>query len=150
MLVAPGPYLCAETQAGGLPLWLIAKNIRIRHSISNFLRSFDPEYSKYSLEWYRHILPIFEKHQVTFKSNGCILALQIENEYFENLYVPLGLADEMRLLAKAARDLGITVPFFTNDGWEAGSYVAYPDDHRKYGLTTFGLDLVQLINSVWF
>ena len=31
----------------------------------------------------------------------------------------------MRNLSKIARDLGITVPLFTNDAWEEGSFVVF-------------------------
>lgn len=47
----------------------------------------------------------------------------------------------MRYLAKAARDFGITVPLFTNDGWEEGSFIARPEGHTILGKETFGLDL---------
>ncbi|RKO84449.1 glycoside hydrolase superfamily, partial [Blyttiomyces helicus] len=49
VLVAPGPYICAETQGGGIPQWVVAKrDVRIRHSVTNFWRRYDPEYSRYS------------------------------------------------------------------------------------------------------
>ncbi|KAH6581194.1 hypothetical protein BASA60_002578 [Batrachochytrium salamandrivorans] len=143
VLVAPGPYICAETQGGGIPQWLVAKrDVRIRHSSMSLLRTYDPEYSKYCAEWFNAILPIFEKHQVTTNPQGCILALQIENENFELLKgIPLGLADDMRFLAKVSREAGMTVPLFTNDGWEEGSFVAQKDSHRSAGRPTFGIDI---------
>lgn len=39
------------------------------------------------------------------------------------LILSLGLADDMKNLCKVARDMGITVPFFTNDAWEEGSFI---------------------------
>ncbi|KAI8892249.1 glycoside hydrolase superfamily [Globomyces pollinis-pini] len=143
VLAAPGPYICAETQGGGIPPWLIAKkDVRIRHNVTSFIKSFDKEYSRYCQQWFSEILPIIVRHQVTTKPNGCVLALQIENESFESLFgFPLGLADDMRVLSKTARDLGITVPLFTNDAWEVGSFVAYPESHKVFGRETFGLDL---------
>lgn len=78
-------------------------------------RTFDPEYSKYCLEWFSAILPLLAPHQITVNPKGCLLGLQIENEAFETMKgIPIGLADDMRVLAKGARDLGITVPLFTN------------------------------------
>ncbi|KAJ3297264.1 hypothetical protein HK104_000691 [Borealophlyctis nickersoniae] len=144
VLAAPGPYICAETQAGGIPQWVVAKrDVRIRHSVVTFFRSYDSKYSNHSAQWLSAILPILARHQITSRpSNGCLLALQLENENFEAVKgFPIGLHDEMRHLAKTARDLGMTVPFFTNDGWEAGSFIARPDSHRKFGKPTFGLDL---------
>ena len=46
--------------------------------------------------------------------------MQIENEMFERLgYYVVGLHDDMRILAKCARECNITVPFFTNDAFES-------------------------------
>ncbi|KAI8855335.1 hypothetical protein BC829DRAFT_428905 [Chytridium lagenaria] len=85
-----GPYICAETQAGGIPNWLVAKrHVRIRHSSATFFKKYDPEYSKYCREWLHAILPILARHQITNSGlspsgrPGCLLALQIENENFE-------------------------------------------------------------------
>ncbi|KAJ3268212.1 hypothetical protein HDV01_003263 [Terramyces sp. JEL0728] len=144
VLCAPGPYICAETQGGGHPSWLIAKrHVRIRHSLVSFFRLYDQEYSNYCQEWFRNILPIIQRHQVTSKPKGCVLAVQIENETFELIFgiIPLGLSDDMRVLAKCARDLGITVPLFTNDAWEAGSFIAYPEGKKIFGKDHFGIDL---------
>jgi hypothetical protein len=138
-----GPYLCGETQGGGIPAWLVAKrHIRIRHSVITFLRVFDSEYQRYCRQWFEAVCPILEKHQVTSKKNGCILGFQIENENFELFQgFPMGLADDMRSLCKSARDCGITVPLFSNDGWEAGSWVTRPDNYTIFGKKTFGIDL---------
>ena len=143
VLCAPGPYICAETQAGGHPIWLVAKrNVRIRHLVHTFYRSFDLEYSKYGKEWFSAILPILKRHQITEKKNGCVLALQIENENFEKLKsIPIGLMDDMRYLCKLSRDLGMTVPFFTNDAWESGSFVTKHESYREFGKEHFGVDL---------
>lgn len=84
VLAAPGPYICAETQGGGIPPWVISKrHVRIRHALFSFFRSYDEEYSRYCQEWLRNICPILARHQVTDKKNGCLLAFQIENESFE-------------------------------------------------------------------
>ena len=78
-------------------------------------RNFDAEYSKYCIEWFGAILPIIARHQITAKLRGCVLALQIENEAFETIKgIPIGLSDDMKTLAKSARDFGISVPLFTN------------------------------------
>ncbi|KAL2917651.1 hypothetical protein HK105_202938 [Polyrhizophydium stewartii] len=143
VLAAPGPYICAETQGGGIPQWVVAKrNVRIRHSSATMFRTYDPEFSALSAQWLNAILPIFVRHQITTNPRGCILALQIENESFELFKsIPLGLSDDMRHLAKTARDAGISVPLFTNDGWEEGSFVARDDSQLVLGKPTFGIDL---------
>lgn len=123
VLAAVGPYICAETQAGGFPIWLARnRKIRLRHSSFTLLRTYDEEFARYSREWYTAILAIISRHQVTEKPGGCVLALQIENEYFDYLFgiIPIGLHDEMRQLSLHARNCGMTVPFFTNDGFANG------------------------------
>ncbi|KAJ3206819.1 hypothetical protein HK099_000406 [Clydaea vesicula] len=139
-MAAPGPYICAETQGGGFPMWLLAKkDVRIRHSSSTFFKKYDQNFSKYCLQWYANILPILKKHQITEKKNGCVIALQIENEMFEQLfkYLPIGLSDEMRHLCEAARNFRMTVPFFTNDAFEEGSF---NPKSSKFGIDLYGFD----------
>lgn len=69
--------------------------------------------------------------------------LKIENEMFENIFsvIPIGLRNDMAYLTKCARDLGITVPLFTNDGFEEGSFnpTTKEGDGRRGG--RFGIDL---------
>ncbi|CAO3614951.1 unnamed protein product [Cunninghamella blakesleeana] len=146
VLAAPGPYICAETQAGGYPSWLVAKrHLRIRHNTIMLWRTYDAEFASYEIQWFSHVLPILAKHQITENNvhkRGCVLALQIDNELFETLatILPIGLRDQMRILSKAARDANITVPLFTNDGFEEGGWVPgkTPSFWSKH---PFGIDL---------
>ncbi|KAF9322828.1 hypothetical protein BGZ91_004019 [Linnemannia elongata] len=145
VLAAPGPYICAETQAGGFPIWLAAmRDIRLRHMKSNFWKTYDPEFMKYCVEYFENILPILGRHQITNGQGGCVLGLQIENESFQHVFhYPIGLHDDMRVLAKTARDCGITVPLFTNDGFEEGSFIVKDDPKRKkkdFGVDLYGFD----------
>lgn len=86
-----------ETQGGGFPIWLVAKrNIRLRHAKNTLWKSWDQQYAEYCREWFQAILPIFVPFQITNDpDHGFILALQIENELFENIggVLPIGLAD---------------------------------------------------------
>jgi beta-galactosidase GanA len=151
VLAAPGPYICAETQAGGYPLWLVAKReLNIRHNFIMLWRVYDPTFANYEIEWLNQILPIIGKHQITENKDGkkgCVLGVQIDNELFENMknLLPVGLHDQMRILAKAARDAGITVPLFSNDGFEEGGWVPRPElDNKKKSFwekSKFGIDL---------
>lgn len=149
VLAAPGPYICAETQAGGFPIWLAAKrDIRLRHMKTNFWKEYDPQFMDYCVEYFENILPILAKHQITNDDGGtgtgCVLALQIENESFQHVFgYPIGLHDDMRVLAKTARSCGITVPLFTNDGFEEGSFIVKDDPKRKkkdFGIDLYGFD----------
>ncbi|KAI9257668.1 glycoside hydrolase superfamily [Sporodiniella umbellata] len=160
VLAAPGPYICAETQAGGYPSWIPAKReLRVRHNHIMLWRSYDDAFAQYEIQWFQNILPILAKHQITDNSGakkGCVLAVQIDNELFENManLLPVGLHDQMRILAKAARDIGITVPLFSNDGFEEGSWVPRPELDKKkkrfWQKSKFGLDLYGLDKYVIF
>ncbi|KAF8937848.1 hypothetical protein BGZ58_002056 [Dissophora ornata] len=145
VLAAPGPYICAETQAGGFPIWLAAKReVRLRHMKTNLWKEYDPMFMEYCVEYFQHILPILAKHQITNESSGCVIGLQIENESFQHIFgYPIGLHDDMRVLAKTARDCAMTVPLFTNDGFEEGSFIVKDDPKRKkkdFGVDLYGFD----------
>ncbi|KAI9353561.1 hypothetical protein BDR26DRAFT_913835 [Obelidium mucronatum] len=160
LIAAPGPYICSETQGGGLPTWLLAdKSVRARHSRADFDKPFDLNYAVLCREWFQAILPILAAHQITAKPNGCVILLQIENENFESLKgFPIGSADDMRFLARVARDCGITVPLFHNDGFEEGSWISHHDttntstttSKTSTGKESFGLDLYAFDKYVVF
>ncbi|CAG8506615.1 5315_t:CDS:2 [Ambispora leptoticha] len=145
VLAAPGPYICAETQAGGFPFWLVAKKTRLRNMWFTGFKKYDAVFCEYEQQWFQNILPIIARHQITFKSNGCVIGVQIENELFEKIkgIYSFGLPDEMRFLCKVAREEGITVPLFTNDPYENGSWIARTESNLKKGFfnNSFGLDL---------
>ncbi|KAF9194149.1 hypothetical protein BGZ50_006628 [Haplosporangium sp. Z 11] len=145
VLAAPGPYICAETQAGGFPIWLAAKrNVRLRHMKTNLWKEYDPIFMAYCVEYFEQILPILARHQITNGNNGCVIALQIENESFQHIFgYPIGLHDDMKVLAMTARKCGMTVPLFTNDGFEQGSFIVKDDPKRKkreFGVDLYGVD----------
>lgn len=123
VFVAAGPYICAETNAGGYPGWLAAKkNIRIKH-FKGFLRQkYDHEYMKYCRRWFEEFIAIMRPHQLTENKAGCVVAFQIENEYGEKFLLYRGLKQYMHELVDIALENGVTVPTFHNDVWEMGSW----------------------------
>ncbi|MEM1695677.1 MAG: beta-galactosidase [Desulfurococcaceae archaeon] len=70
IVARPGPYICSEWDSGGHPNWLYAEKCR--------LRSLDPCYLSYTLEWYRAVMPIVAE----FAERGVVPVVQVENEYF--------------------------------------------------------------------
>jgi beta-galactosidase GanA/aryl-phospho-beta-D-glucosidase BglC (GH1 family) len=107
-----GPYMNAETDAGGLPGWLLTKQLSVRAQSWDGVSahpSYSPLYTQYSKEWYDHLLPILARHQVT--TGGPVILLSIENEYNQ----VQGSEQYMRDLISFARADGITVPIFHND-----------------------------------
>ncbi|MCD8915450.1 beta-galactosidase [Staphylococcus simulans] len=112
VIVRPSPYICAEWEFGGLPAWLLNKNVRVRSRDQNFL--------DYVARYYDRLFEILVPLQIDH--HGPILMMQVENEYGsygeDKVY--------LHALAELMRNRGVTVPLFTSDGsWqqclEAGS-----------------------------
>ena len=102
VIARPGPYINAEVDSGGFPLWFTTKKL---HN-----RSTDPEYLRYSDEWLTQIDRILARHQWT-GGRGTVIAYQIENEYY--IGTDEGRAYMDHLESKARTD-GITVPLVGN------------------------------------
>jgi len=145
-----GPYMNAEVDAGGLPGWVLTKQLFPRSQSwdgSNTHPDYSPLYSQYSKEWYDHLLPILARHQVT--AGRSVILLSIENEYSQDQ----GSDQYMHDLYSYARDDGITVPIFHNDYWFKGdwsklvdlyAYDSYPYGfdccHQWYDMHFHGID----------
>lgn len=78
VLLRPGPYVCAEVDAGGLPWWLhdpsvpgAGPDMKPRTSDPNFLSFID--------SWWGKLLPMMKPRLAV--NGGNILMVQIENEY---------------------------------------------------------------------
>ncbi len=108
VIARPGPYINAETDAGGLPDWLLTSNA--------VLRTNDPAYMSAVKEWFERIVPIIARHQL--HRGGTTIMFQVENE--------LGDGDPayMSALYEMTRNLGIDVPIFHNDSI---AYAQYPE-----------------------
>lgn len=101
-LIRPSPYICAEWEFGGLPAWLLTKNIRIRSSDSRFLT--------YVKRYYQYLGPILASHQLN--RGGNILMFQVENEYGS-----FGEdKDYLRALKRLMEKQNWDMPYFTSDG----------------------------------
>ena len=101
VIARPGPYINAETDAGGFPDWLLTQKGRARSS--------DADYTKSYKEWLDHIDPIIAKHQIT--NGGSVILYQIENEY-TGWHRDSQYMEDLKSKVKAD---GIDVPTFHND-----------------------------------
>lgn len=102
VIARPGPYINAEVDSGGFPLWLTNKPVKNR--------SPDPAYLKLADEWMTQIDRILARHQLS-DGRGSVIAYQIENEYYHG--TDDGRAYMQHLKDKARAD-GITVPLVGN------------------------------------
>ncbi|MGE7136724.1 beta-galactosidase [Luteibacter sp. NPDC031894] len=102
VIARPGPYINAETDAGGFPGWLV--------TTAGKPRSNSPEYTAAYREWMTQINRIIARHQVT-DGGGSVLLYQVENELYDE-------SDDtrhyMQDLEDKARADGITVPLTGN------------------------------------
>lgn len=102
-IVRPGPYICAEWDAGGLPVWLLAEQ-------SVPLRCADPGWLAAVERWFDELIPRIAARQST--RGGNVVMVQVENEY--------GSYGDDRAYLERVRDMvverGIEVPLFTSDG----------------------------------
>jgi hypothetical protein len=121
--IASGPYICAETTAGGYPNWFAWKrDIRVKHLKSSLRQKYDPKYTEYFKKWFEQFIPHVKHHQITEKSTGCVIGYQIENEYIEKIGIWKASTRYMKEIIQIVRDCGITVPTYHNDALEWNSW----------------------------
>jgi hypothetical protein len=126
-IVRVGPYVCAEWDSGGYPVWLKFKP-------PMKVRTADPEYLKWNDHWYDKILPIVAAHQI--HKGGNVIMVQLENEHPKGWGTVEGnpYFDHLRQKALA---LGIEVPhFFSGLNHGAGPWPGHPLAGRVAGRTT--------------
>ncbi|CAL9577519.1 glycoside hydrolase family 35 protein [Streptomyces sp. enrichment culture] len=102
-IVRPGPYICAEWDNGGLPVWLTGRpGMRVRCS--------HPPYLEEVARWFDELVPRIAALQAG--RGGPVVAVQIENEYGshgdDRAYV--------RRLRDALVERGIGELLYTADG----------------------------------
>jgi beta-galactosidase len=101
-IVRAGPYVCAEWDSGGYPVWLKFKPpMRVRTA--------DPQWLKWNDHWYDKILPIVAAHQI--HKGGNVIMVQLENEH-PNGWGTVNGDPYFDHLRKKAIELGVEVPYF--------------------------------------
>jgi beta-galactosidase len=103
VLFRPGPYVCAEWDFGGLPVWLLKiPDIKIRCMDKRYIAAVTKYINRLSIE----LKPLL----VT--NGGPVLMVQVENEYGsygnDKTYI--------KTLSKLWRSNGINTAFYTADG----------------------------------
>lgn len=110
VLFRPSPYMCSEWDLGGLPYWLLNKNLSVRTN--------DSEYMGYLRRYYEKLAPQFIPYLST--NGGPIIAVAVENEYGS-----FGDDDDyLKAVGDLLVELGVDVPLFTANGVEAAKITA--------------------------
>lgn len=111
IIIRPGPYVNAETNAGGFPLWLTTGEY-------GDLRDNDERYTAAWEPYWEEISGIIEPHLIT--NGGNVIMFQVENELsgqWKNIAkrtLNPTIANYMQALEDSARDSGIDVPLSHN------------------------------------
>ena len=117
VLARPGPYINAETDAGGFPDWLLTDApLRTDSPCTRACPSYG-SYLSQALDWLHRIDRILARHQLT-NGTGPIIGYQVENELQEP-----NTNQHMADLAGQIRSDGITVPVYVNDPGLNGNWV---------------------------
>lgn len=112
MIVRPGPYVNAEANAGGFPLWVTT-------GAYGDLRTDDEKYTAAWTPYWNNIASLVAPYLIT--NGGNVILFQIENELgaqWEDVATRtpnLPAANYMQLLQDKAREAGIDVPLTHND-----------------------------------
>ncbi len=103
-----GPYICAEVNYGGLPMWL-------RRDGYSKLRTADSEYLAAVTRWFEKLTPILQR--LSCRNGGPLFAVQIENEYGNVSHLHGAEESKAYLVAllKLVEQMGLGVPIFTCD-----------------------------------
>ncbi|KKY15881.1 putative beta-galactosidase e [Phaeomoniella chlamydospora] len=118
LIARPGPYINAETAAGGIPGWVLR--------INGTIRSMSQDYLDATKNYVSTIGQIIARAQIT--NGGPVILLQPENEYstwpgendttFPNDMNRLYMA----FVERQFRDTGIVVPYVVNDNKNLGYF----------------------------
>lgn len=125
IVLRPGPYINAETTAGGLALWSTSLvESTLRTNATDFRDAWMPYVEKISKDTVQN--------QVSH--GGPVIAVQIDNEYRQN---PIENAEYFVQLEDAYRDNGIVVPLTYNDPGEGENFINGTGAVDIYGLDSY-------------
>jgi len=125
IVLRPGPYINAETTAGGIAHWVTSE-------IAGELRTNATDFKEAWQQYVQGIIDVTVPNQVT--NGGPIIAVQIDNEYSQN---PIGRAEYFVELEAAYRDGGVVVPLTYNDPGQGRNFINGTGAVDIYGLDSY-------------
>ena len=137
-----GPYVCAEWNYGGLPVWL--------NSIPGMsLRSDSPVWEKEMERFVTDITKVMEKYLA--RNGGPIILAQIENEYYSTEYI-----DYINWCGELTAKLDLGIPWVMCNGLSANNTINScngnncQDYARSHSAKYPGQPLAWMENEGWF
>ncbi|XP_006462927.1 hypothetical protein AGABI2DRAFT_152299 [Agaricus bisporus var. bisporus H97] len=125
VVLRPGPYINAETTAGGIAHWATTE-------VAGTLRTND---SDWKAAWQPYIQGIIEATEANQISNGGpVIAVQIDNEYSQN---PISHAEYFVDLEDAYHNSDIVVPLTYNDPGMGRNFINGTGAVDLYGLDSY-------------
>ncbi|KAB8300901.1 hypothetical protein EYC80_002827 [Monilinia laxa] len=132
VIARAGPYINAETNAGGFALWGSDGSM-------GTLRTSNDTYHQSWLPWIAEIGAIIAKNQIT--NGGPIILNQVENELQETTHSSTNtLVLYMEQVKAAFRDAGIIIPLTHNEKGQRS--ISWSTDYQNVGgaINVYGLD----------
>lgn len=131
VIVRIGPFAHGEIRNGGLPDWLMAKNLDLRSNDKNYLHYVGLLYDEIA----RQLAGLY------YRDGGPVIGIQIENE-FQHSAAPWAISypgertdytksvsrqgpGHMRTLLDMAKKRGMTVPLYTATGWGNATVIGH-------------------------
>ncbi|KAG4027881.1 hypothetical protein MFRU_026g00620 [Monilinia fructicola] len=132
VIARAGPYVNAETNAGGFALWGSDGSM-------GTLRTSNDTYYRSWLPWIKEIGAVIAKNQIT--NGGPIILNQVENELQETTHSATNtLVLYMEQIKAAFRDAGIIIPLSHNEKGQRS--ISWSTDYQNVGgaVNVYGLD----------
>ncbi|KAG8887044.1 hypothetical protein FRB98_000623 [Tulasnella sp. 332] len=129
VVLRPGPYINAETTAGGVPHWVTS-------TVTSHLRTNGTSYRNAWKPYVTKVAEISTPWQIT--RGGPIIAVQMENEYVNRDDVGFpGKLEMMVQLKEALLQGGIDVPLTINDAYMGKNYMNGSGSGDIYGFDSY-------------
>ncbi|KAK0186877.1 glycoside hydrolase family 35 protein [Armillaria mellea] len=123
IVLRPGPYINAETSAGGIAHWATSE-------VAGTLRTSAPDWKE---AWMDYILGIIEEtgpYQIT--EGGPVIAIQIDNEFTQSIG-----GEYFAELEEVYRNSSIVLPLTYNDPGEGRNFINGTGAVDLYGLDSY-------------
>ncbi|KAK7695246.1 hypothetical protein QCA50_002436 [Cerrena zonata] len=110
----PGPYINAETHAGGFPGWLTNNPAKARTNQTGYTTAWTP--------YIEAVAKFVEPYQYP---DGPVIAVQSENEFFVSTPTDPGRSEHMQEIEDTLRANGVKkVPITHNDAFHSGTFAS--------------------------